>query len=73
MLAGGASKKWSLSETVESGRMSFIQDVCGELRLQHFQPWDESPALPRGPALQRLHCLELLFLGKTDIRSRLFI
>lgn len=64
---------WSLSETVESGKMSFTQDVCGELRLQRFQPWDESPALPRGLALQQLPCLELLFLGKTDIRSRLFI
>lgn len=64
---------WSLSETVELGRTSFTQDVWGELRLQHFQHWDESPALPRGLALQRLHCLELLFLGKTDKRSRLFI
>lgn len=64
---------WSLSETVDLGKRSSTQDICGEVRLQRFQPWDESPALPRGLALQQLHSLELLFLGKTDIRSRLFI
>lgn len=48
---------WPLSETVELGKMSFTQDVCGELTLQRFQPRDESPALPCGLALQQLHCL----------------